>query len=598
VTPVFAVIPSAVVLGPLAVLAAVFPGAAAVLSVIAKRWWAFLAVVGIHSTFAAIVSLGRPGWKEIVRLGLPFVVIMGLIWAGIRYRRLVARDPVAGNVPSERSVRGLLGTTSILFLLVVGLICTFGTEGLTSTVGLPLVGTLTGLITASGYAAYRRFARPAGPMSLSEEFVALLALLVVSLIDLPHGDRTRPVESGTPIENSDSVDGPRLASGRVLFRTDEADEVMSAPVVDGKRVYFGTGKLAAFGSFGAVYAVDAETGAAVWRFDHGNRMRPAFATPTVANGLVYCGEGLHSDAGCSLFALKADTGTLAWSVPTSSHTECMAAVVGSRVYFGAGDDGLYCVDGGKPVWHRGGVPHKLHVDSPPAVAHGRVYAGSGYHTWAAFALDEKTGDELWRVPEALRAFGPPLVLGSRVAFGLGTGNLSSDFMHEPELDEPPERDPAGAVLCVDGATGKVVWRTSLPKSVHTTLAADAFRLYAACRDGCVYALDRRTGAVRWKRPIGTGLVTGVVLVPGIGLYAVTEEGLAACLDPHTGGIVWTKDLAMVAGGRVNVVSNPAVVPLDSVGAKRAVYVGGSVLDRRNGKMEAVLFRLDDVIADE
>jgi outer membrane protein assembly factor BamB len=614
-SPVYAVIPSAVVLGPLAVLAAVFPGAAAVLSVILKRWRAFLSVVGVNSTLVAVVAFWRPGWLWILYGVLSVLTTLGLIWAGVRYRKMVEKNPAFADPPTIWNVIRLsyavFGVAALMFTPVfwgqygIGWKAMWeaGTLSASLQLAIEFCKVAIALQIAQFYMLYRWEKHKPGSLSLSEEFVALLVLLVLTLAFFPHKDRSgspNRVDPVTPDEINETADGPLLASARVLFRTEEMDEVMSAPVVSGKRVYFGAAKLTAFGEFGAVYAVDAETGAVAWRFDHGGTLRPVYATPAVANGLVYCGEGLHSDAECSLYALKADSGEVAWSIPTASHTEGTPTVTGNRVYFCAGDDGLFCSEAGKVVWHREGSKNRLHVDSPPAVANGRVYVGSGYRTWAVFALDANTGDELWRVPETLRSFGPPLVLGSRVAFGLGTGNLTDDLMREPEEGEPEEKSPAGVVLCVDGTDGKVAWRTPLPRSVHTGMAADAFRVYAACRDGCVYALDRQTGAVRWRRPVGTALVAGPVAVTAFGggatlaVYTVTEEGLAVCLNPQTGAIVWTKDLSELAGGRVKVLSSPAVVSIDSTG-RRAVFVGGSVTDRSTGRAAAVVFRLEDAV---
>src|SRR5262245_54662379 len=117
-TPVFAVIPSAVVLGPLAVLAAVFPGAAAVLSVLLKRWRAFLVVVGVNSTLVAVVAFWRPGWIWALNGVLCAITTLGLIWAGMRYRKMVAQDPTVSNSPSMRHVARLSYAVFATFALM------------------------------------------------------------------------------------------------------------------------------------------------------------------------------------------------------------------------------------------------------------------------------------------------------------------------------------------------------------------------------------------------------------------------------------------------------------------------------------------------
>jgi hypothetical protein len=48
---------------------------------------------------------------------------------------------------------------------------------------------------------------------------------------------------------------------------------------------------------------------------------------------------------------------------------------------------------------------------------------------------------------------------------------------------------------------------------------------------------------------------------------------------------------------VPVLSSPAVVSIDSTG-RRAVFVGGSVTDRRTGRAAAAVFRLEDAVPDD
>ena len=95
------------------------------------------------------------------------------------------------------------------------------------------------------------------------------------------------------------------------------------------------------------------------------------ATPVVAGGRVYHGEGLHTDSDRRLFALDLGTGKPAWPNPfaTTSHTEGTPRVVDGRIYLPAGDDGLHCVSAaeGTKVWHFRGFEQGLHIDTPPAV---------------------------------------------------------------------------------------------------------------------------------------------------------------------------------------------------------------------------------------
>src|SRR4029453_10216338 len=83
---------------------------------------------------------------------------------------------------------------------------------------------------------------------------------------------------------------------------------------------------------------------------------------------------------------------------------------------------------------------------------------------------------------------------------------------------------------------------------HTGVSVDAFSVYAGCRDGSIYALDRRTGKLRWKTDIGTGLpvMSGPTVASSggmpVGVYAVSSVGLVVCMNPQTGALVWQKPM--------------------------------------------------------
>ncbi len=633
--PLFAVIPSFILVGPLAVVAALFPGVFARLAVGMRRWRAFLVVASLNTTLAlAYWGLRELRWLPDSSWVAPraFAVLLlavdavGLVWAGRRYRRLAAGDPDLTAPPRRGELLALVGLTAAVGLTagLVGYFLGWGEAlfpaGTPAAGGQPASGmgkeftaVAVGLVAATLYSLYR--AADHGPqtrpvrLSLSGESVGLAAILLfgASVLAL-----TWPRETGPPTpagEVGEAAGGeaaiaPRLADVRVWFETPDYDEVMSAVAVAGDRAYVGAGKQTGFRSAGAVFCLDRASGKEVWRFDDGGALKPVFATPAAAGGHVFAGEGLHTDAERRLFRLDAATGQPSWPNPvaTTSHTEGSPRVADGKVYFSAGDDGLYCVRAadGKDIWHLKGDEHKLHIDTPPAVANGRVFAGSGYRTLALLCLDAGTGAEVWRVPVGLRSFGPPLVLGDKVVYGLGTGNLSEDLATEAEEGVPPEKAAAGAVICVEAATGAEVWRFETPKSVHTDLAADARSVYAACRDGSVYALDRRTGKLRWRRSVGSALTAGPAVASYAGgaltlaVYAVSQEGLAACLSPADGAVLWTCDLRARTGRDVQVVSTPAVLSAGD-GRRRELLFGAMLTNRNTGAKSAAVFRVEDVV---
>jgi outer membrane protein assembly factor BamB len=619
----FAVIPSLALVGPLAVLAALFPGLAARLAVGMKRWRAFLVVASLNTTLAFAYWLVRTQWPGTLpnswwagptafTLYLMLVTAVGLSWAGRRYRRMGAADAAVTATPGRTEPLTLAGLAA-----AVGLIAALVAwqAGWAANFDLPMRDiTFVGIaaLAAGLYAGYRVLTAAAdGPpaadpppvrLSLSGETVALGVLLLCGFVTVLLSGRAGygPVATGT-VQGADDAIGPRLV-GVKTFPVNKATQVLSGVTVAGDRLYFGT-KFVTSSEYGQLVCMDRETGEEKWRFEADDDLEPVFCTPTVAGGKVYCGEGLHENKNCRLFCVDAATGKPAWAAPfkTASHTEGAPAVGGGRVFFPAGDDGLIAADAatGAERWRlKGGKDAGIHIDAAPALsADGtRVFVGSGLYTYVAVALDAATGKELWRTDLKLRAFGAPLAAGKFVYYGIGTGNMGADTHDYDEEGGAKEKAPAGAVVCLDAATGKEQWRHDLPRSVHTGLAADAFSVYAGCRDGFVYALDRKTGKLRWKTGIG-GAVTSCPAVATAGgvpvaVYAVGREGLAVCLNPHTGKVVWERQLPGFQWDGVEgngVLSGPTVV---TTGSRRAVYVG-ALTASDSGVKSAAVFRFDD-----
>jgi outer membrane protein assembly factor BamB len=74
-------------------------------------------------------------------------------------------------------------------------------------------------------------------------------------------------------------------------------------------------------------------------------------------------------------ALHAKAGKVLWSVKTGSYINSSPCVWDNKVYFGSGDNKLYCADAssGKTLWT---IQTGNYVDSSPCVWDGKVYFGS------------------------------------------------------------------------------------------------------------------------------------------------------------------------------------------------------------------------------
>ena len=134
----------------------------------------------------------------------------------------------------------------------------------------------------------------------------------------------------------------------------------------------------------------------------------------------------------------------------------------------------------------------LNVDASPTVDGKRLYAGSGisrtHKTTAMFCLDTETGTPIWRVDTELPVWSSPCIVGEHAYYGLGNGQYGASA-----------EKPAGAVMCVEAATGRRLWEENLPDGVLDKPVVDGRHVYVGSRDKNFYCLDRAKGRVVWKR---------------------------------------------------------------------------------------------------
>jgi outer membrane protein assembly factor BamB len=344
-----------------------------------------------------------------------------------------------------------------------------------------------------------------------------------------------------------------------VFEAVDRGVVLSTPVVADDSVYVSAAHATGLKTFGAVYAVERKTGKQRWKFNRDGAMKQALSSPALASGRIFVGEGLHEDAECRMYCLDAATGRELWSHVTKSHVESTPCVADGYVYFGAGDDGVYCLSAAKGDlrWRFPGG----HVDASPTVVGTRVLAGSCYRHAEMFCLDTASGQPVWRVPSDLSVFGAPTVAGDQVFFAVGNGKLNKS-----------DARPAGAVVCLHVKTGARQWRYDVGDAVMGAPAVDKDSAYCGARDRHCYCLDRKDGSLRWKKDLGSPVVAAPVLA-GTQLYAVASGGIVYCLDANDGALVWQVDLAKHLRASTEMMSAPSVLHED---ADVRVYVGGGV----------------------
>jgi outer membrane protein assembly factor BamB len=604
--PVFAVIPSVLVGGPLAVLAMLFP-------TVFGGWKRWLALISVACTVSSLYfvqwlfSTGLDGswWgsPKALWLGTMLVILAGTFWA---WRRQLARveNGDASVTPSGSELFVLV----LLTLLGAGIIAYYRfAGGSLLEPGPALVSILaSGAWIACFYVAAVRW-RGSGQKhpAVATEVVMLSAMAAAcaaygafegSSRRLSAASEAGPVVSG---EAQQGTDSHTIAPGRLVwtFRAPDKGGISSSPLVHGDRVYVAAAHDSVFKSYGALYCLDRTSGDLIWTFHDGKKMKSVFSSPCLADGKVYIGEGFHQDSNCKLYCLRAADGEKVWEFQTGSHTESSPCVAGGKVFFGAGDDGLFCLDAatGAEVWHFPGY----HVDASPVVVDGRVYVGSGigdvYKDTVLCCLDAQTGKERWRVPTELPAWPAAAVKGPHVFFGIGNGRMNAS-----------DDNPAGALLCVEADTGAVRWRYPVEDGVLAKPVPDGNFVYFGSRDGNLYCLHRDQGKLAWKHPLGAPVVAAPAVArcsfcgARTNVFALAGDGQGlgrlVCLGANEGRIAWSTDLAALARAPVELMSSPALtVPEKTTGEGRRIYVGAQV---NAAASTAVLYCFEDRIEQE
>jgi outer membrane protein assembly factor BamB/3',5'-cyclic AMP phosphodiesterase CpdA len=249
-----------------------------------------------------------------------------------------------------------------------------------------------------------------------------------------------------------------------------------------------------------LYALEAATGRALWRFDAG---APVLSAPAIAR--VDGDEYVIFSAGRQLLAVHASTGQLAWSVTGRGFSAGQAACDGRRVYTSAADGYARAHDAltGRQEWSCPMVSGDAHRVALYSGWDNSVVLGAGAVVVAtvsgSLALEAAAGTVRWKFPGAT-------MYPAAVVLGDDTVLLTSE---------------QGTVARVSLADGHVHWQTALKVRVlnagATTDRDSVWVLSARGRlIGVRLADGRRQGSVQhtlaysYSRPVIVGgtLVTG------------------------------------------------------------------------------------------
>ncbi|HEX6127898.1 MAG TPA: PQQ-binding-like beta-propeller repeat protein [Candidatus Limnocylindria bacterium] len=277
---------------------------------------------------------------------------------------------------------------------------------------------------------------------------------------------------------------------------------------------------------GSVYAIELATGAEIWRHDAGEGLS---SSPAVADGLV-----VAVTIGGRVLALDTETGDERWSLEADAGPESMPAIVDDTLFLGTDAGTVLALDvaSGDERWaYDAGAP----VFRSVAVGGGSVYLGAQDGT--VHAVDAATGERRWSIQS--------------VSGALGTPTVSGDTLYVVILDTPHSQVVA---LATDDGAERWRFEPDEAAGIRPVVLADQ-TLYVTDRGGTIYALDPRSGSVRWSYSQESEISAGPAFVGGQ-LFVASFDRIFA-LDVATQTETWSHPIdasvdygPAVAGGFV------------------------------------------------
>jgi outer membrane protein assembly factor BamB len=240
--------------------------------------------------------------------------------------------------------------------------------------------------------------------------------------------------------------------GRLVWKFPAGDRIASIPALSRDRIYFGC-------LDGNVYALERD-GSLAWRYPTGG---PIGSHVVAYKGRVYAGSFDRN-----IYALSLD-GSLAWKFAARDHIGAPVAR-DDVIYFGSFDGCLYAVDTrGRLLWRfEAGDP--IPVATNISVKDDTAFFGTRGNN--LFAV--RRGRLLWRFRTGNMIFSRPVIEEGRVYFGSSDGNL----------------------YALDEKTGRELWRFCAGGPV-LYIAKSGERIIFGCYDCNLYAIDTK-GNLLWK----------------------------------------------------------------------------------------------------
>jgi outer membrane protein assembly factor BamB len=264
-----------------------------------------------------------------------------------------------------------------------------------------------------------------------------------------------------------------------------------------------------------------------------------------------------------VYCLDAASGAVRWFYPTHHVLKGTVTYSDGRLYHGGRDNKLHCYDAsGRMVWE---TRIGNDMDSNPIIVDGVGYVGG--EDKSIYSFDPKTGRLRWRTPTPRGTVESSVCVaegrlyagsdhGGLWCLDAATGKVLWTFETQGDTDSTPvyhdgriyvgcatgDEAEKGHLWCVDAKSGKAVWHRAFPRGFWATAAINPAtgRLYIGNNNGVFYCLDMAKGATIWERKLGARIWGSAAVTDGCVVVGV-RDGRLWCLDENTGVPIWVFD---------------------------------------------------------
>lgn len=286
--------------------------------------------------------------------------------------------------------------------------------------------------------------------------------------------------------------------------------IYCSPAVDKDKVFVGD-------DMGHLTAYSLKKGKKLWTFESKKRI---VGTPAASEGVVVFGS-----ADRNIYGLNAKDGSLLWKVEATEPVLGAVSIDKGIAFIGASDQTFRAINihTGEIVWTYSEV--KGYIESKPLISDNKVIFGAWDNT--LYALDQKTGKELWKWTGGLtRMHFSPAAVWPVAANG-------KVFI----------TDPQRAMTAIDINNGETIWRTFESKVRETIgLSEDGEQIYSKTMNDSIvcYATRGNSPQKIWASNVGFGYEHAPSMPQekeGV-VFGSTKEGLIFALDAQTGNVLW------------------------------------------------------------